>query len=341
MKNIMDTYINYTEKTIKKYIRLILDKKYNDEVTKEILKTYINARYYNIVHTEKKARAFYQRILEELDYKAEILRKRSDIENKESIDYVIYIFNYILFFDNVRNVENIKNYKDLKEVVKDLSKVRQNKFNIKTPEDFAEKLYKEIMDNMLDKEIFLEKLECDDFMLQFEKNKQHPDLYFVTLDHNIRMPSQYSEEAVYKVFTTGIIAEDKLKVEYLLLSVVALKDILNGEFKDTYIAEFTSTLLKKAGKIDSVLSQISNQALQEKINLNIMYEEYSAHKKSIQKYINSGYNFTITIDSSMKDVNELDKLKMFKYIIVPKNLELYNQIKKNVSGLDNVIEKEV
>lgn len=244
----MDMYIDYTEKNIKKYMKLIFDRKYDEEIVKEILKTYINARYYNIVHTEKKARAFYQRILDELEYKADILRKKSDIEKKELIDNVIIVYNYILFFDNVRNVDNIKNYKDLKEVVKELVEIRKEKFKIKTSDDFENKLYKEIIDNMLEKEIFIEKLDCDDFMLQFEKNKQHPNLYFVTLDHNIKMPSQYSIEAIQKVFTTGIVAEDKLKVEYLLLSVIALKDILNGEFKDTYIAEFTGTLLDKKRK---------------------------------------------------------------------------------------------
>ena len=248
MKNIMDMYISYTEKIIKKYMRIIFDRKYNEEVVGEFIKTYINARYYNIVHNEKKARAFYLRIIDELNYKAEILRKRSTIENKEIIDYVLEVFNYILFFDNVRSVENIKNYKDLKDVVNELVEIRKEKFKIKVAEDFAEKLYKEIMDNMLEKEIFLEKLDSNDFLLQFEKNKQNPDLYFVTIDHRIKMPKQYSDEAVEKVFNTGIIAEDKLRVEYILLSVVALKDILNGEFKDTYIAEFTSTLLDKKRK---------------------------------------------------------------------------------------------
>lgn len=74
--------------------------------------------------------------------------------------------------------------------------------------------------------------------------------------------------------------------------------------------------------------------------MNIMYEEYLAHKKSIQKYINSGYNFTITIDSSMKDIEEINRLKMFKYIVVPKKLELYKKIIKNKTEVFNkIIEK--
>ena len=248
MKNIMDMYIGYTEKIIKKYMKMVFDRKYNDEVVEELIKTYINARYYNIVHSEKKARAFYLRIIDELNYKADILRNRSTIENKEIIDNVVQIFNYIFFFDNVRNVGNVKNYTDLKDVVKELVNVRKEKFKIKTVEDFEEKLYKEILDNMLEKEIFLEKLDCEDFVLQIERNKSNPDLYFAKLDHSIKMPMQYSEEAIEKVFNTGIIAEDKLRIEYILLSVIALRDILNGEFKDTYVAEFTSTLLKKKRK---------------------------------------------------------------------------------------------
>lgn len=248
MKDIMDMYISYTEKIIKKYMKMIFDRKYNDEVVVELIKTYINARYYNITHSEKTARAFYARILDELNYKAEILMKRSTIEDKDIIDYTVDVFNYILFFDNVRNVENIKNYKDLKDVVRELIEVRKNKFKIKTQDDFEEKIYKEIVDNMLEKEIFLEKLDSTDFVLRLEKTKENPNLYFVTLDHNIKMPIQYSDEAIQKVFNTGVVAEDKLRVEYILLSVVALKDILNGEFKDTYIAEFSSTLLNKKRK---------------------------------------------------------------------------------------------
>ena len=71
--------------------------------------------------------------------------------------------------------------------------------------------------------------------------------------------------------------------------------------------------------------------------MNIMYEDYSSHKNAIQKYIKLGYNFTITLDSSMKDENEVEKLQMFKMIIVPKRLELYNKIMKKQSTIPNII----
>lgn len=71
--------------------------------------------------------------------------------------------------------------------------------------------------------------------------------------------------------------------------------------------------------------------------MNIMYEDYSLHKDSIQKYIKLGYNFTITLDSSMKNEEEIEKLKMFKMIIVPKKLELYNKIIKKKTIIPNMI----
>ena len=69
MKNIMDTYLNFTEKKIKKYMKKIFASFYDEEIVSEYLRTYINARYYNICNKEKPARAFYLRIIDELEYK--------------------------------------------------------------------------------------------------------------------------------------------------------------------------------------------------------------------------------------------------------------------------------
>ena len=48
MKNLMDMYLNFTEKRIKKYMRMTYSQYYNEEIVSEYLKTYVNARYYNI-----------------------------------------------------------------------------------------------------------------------------------------------------------------------------------------------------------------------------------------------------------------------------------------------------
>ena len=346
MNNLMDTYIAFTEKKIKKYMKAILAKQYDEDVVNEYLKTYINARYYNIQNTDTPARAFYLRILEELEYKEDILMKKCEEEAEnldekqkklDGIHNLKELFAYILFFDNVRNVENFKTIDNIKEIVSKMIQTANALFKIDISQNVEKKLYEEIKSDMLEKEIFLEKFDTDEFVLQFENSKYKDDIYFATLEQKVKMPMQYSESAIEKVYHEGIIAEDKLQVEYVLLSVVVISDILNGNFNDKYIAEFTSTLFKKKQKLDSILSILGNQALQDKISLNILYSDYIKNQKSVLDYTKKGYNFTITLDNETKSLEDVEKLKMFKMVIVPQKLSLYKEIKSNKERFANVI----
>lgn len=345
MNNLMDTYLNFTEKKIKKYMKIIFSTYYDEDLINEYLRTYINARYYNIKNTDKPARAFYLRILDELEYKEDILMEKCE-EESESLDekqaklnlihIIKEVFGYVLFFDNVRNVENFKTIDSVKEIVEKIFELVSSSLNIKVPQDAENKLYKEVNSDMIEKDVFLEKFETDEFALKFENTDFSEDVYYVSLEHDVRMPMQYSESAIEKVFEEGIIAEDKLQIEYILLSVVSIRDIINGNFKDSYIAEFTSSLFKKKQKMNGILALISNQALQEKINLNIRYSDYIKNQKSVLDYTKLGYNFVITLDDLVKSVEDVEKLKMFKLVIAPKELVLYKELKKD-NSLSNVI----
>ena len=348
MNNLMDTYITFTEKKIKKYMKTLLSKQYDEQIINEYLKTYINARYYNIQNTDKPARAFYLRILEELEYKEDILMKKCEEESEtldekqiklNKIHSIKEIFAYILFFDNVRNIENFKSIDSLKEVISRMVQTVNSLFKIEISQNVEKNLYEEIKKDILEKEIFLDKFDTDEFTLQFENIKFINDIYFVKLEHKVKMPMQYSESAIEKVYNEGIIAEDKLQIEYILLSVVVISDILNGNFDDKYIAEFASTLFKKKQKLDSILSILGNQALQDKISLNIMYSDYIKNQKNVLEYTKKGYQFTITLDNTVENLEEIEKLKMFKMIIVPKKLLLYKDIKSNKALYSNVILK--
>lgn len=341
----MDTYLNFTEKKIKKYMKIIFATYYDEEIVDEFLRTYINARYYNVQNTDKPARAFYLRILDELEYKEDLLMEKCE-EEAESLDEkqaklnkihkVKEVFGYVLFFDNVRNIENFKSIDSLKEIVEKIIDLVNFDYEIKNPKDVEDKLYKEVKSNMIDKDVFLEKFETDEFSLSFEATEFNEDFYNAKLQHNVKMPMQYSEEAIEKVFTEGIIAEDKLQIEYILLSTIAIRDIVNGNFKDAYIAEFEPSLFKKKQKLNGILDLISNQALQEKINLNISYSDYKKNQKNVLDYTSKGYNFVITLDEAVKSVEDVEKLKMFKLVIAPKDLVLYKQIKED-NSLTNVM----
>lgn len=348
MKNLMDMYLNFTEKRIKKYMRMIYSVYYNEEIVSEYLKTYINARYYNIRNTEKPARAFYLRIIDELEFKKDILIKKNEVETEDReekeeklklINNMQEVFEYILFFDNVRKIENFKKIDSLREIVKKIMETVIAEYKIKNSKENEENIYKEVTSDMIEKEVFLDKFETDEFIINIENCEQREDLYFAKLDYNIKMPIQYSETAIEKVFTEGIVAEDKLQVEYMLLSLISLRDIIGGNFKDIYVAEFTNTLFKKKVKLDGLLSIISNQALQAKIHINIDYSDYIKNQKTILEYRNKGFDFTITLDNTITRVEDVERLKMFKIVIAPKNLVLYKELKQNKAILNNVIFK--
>jgi len=348
MRNLMDMYLNFTEKRIKKYMRIVYSQYYNEEIVSEYLKTYVNARYYNIRNTEKPARAFYLRIIDELNFKKDILIRKNDektedreerAENLKLINNIQEAFEYILFFDNVRKIENFKKIDSLKDIITKLMNVVTKEYDIKKVKEAQDKLYQEVTSDLLEKDIFLDKFESDEFMLNFEICEQREDLFFTTLEHNVKMPVQYSETAIEKVFSEGIVAEDKLQVEYMLLSLISVRDIVSGNFNDTYVAEFTSSLFKKKSKLDSILSLLDNQALQAKIRLNIDYSDYIKNQKAILEYTKKGFDFTITLDNSIKSVEDVEKLKMFKIVIAPKKLVLYKELKQNKAILNNVIYK--
>ena len=337
MKNLMDQYIDFTSKKIKKYIKEILRMRYSEDLVQEFLKTYINSRYYNI--NDESSRAFYLKITDALTRKQELLKFKYGEKEVTLIEGIKQIFVYMLFFDNVRKVENFKNIKSIREIIVQLLSYCETQFGIKIPDDLEENLYNEITDDMLEKDIFLDNFETDDFYLEFEKDKNIDTIYYTKLGYNIKIPMQYSDAAIDKIYNTSLVAEDKLEIEYILLSVVAIRDILNGNFKDTYVAEFSNTLFKKKQKLEGFLSILDNQGLQDKIYLNIQYEDFIKNKELIKEYTNKGYNFTITLDDFVENIEDVMKLKIFKIVLVPKNIKLYQDIIKNKSLLSNVVEK--
>lgn len=317
MKNLMDMYLEYTEKRIKKYMKLIYAKYYVEGIVEEYLKTYINARYYNIINVEKPARAFYLRIIDELELKRDILVKRNQKEEEliKIINNVKNVFEYILFFDDVRNIENFKNIDSLREIIEKISETIKAELGTKISKENQEKLYKQITEDLIEKDVFLDRFDTEDFYIMLENYEKNEDIYFAELEHNLKMPIQYSENAIEKVFSEGIVAEDKLKVEYMLLSVVSIRDIISGNFKDIYIAEFETSLLSKRTKLNGILSIIGNQALQAKIYLKIDYDDYIKNQKKILEYTKKGFQFAIMLEKKQKTPEIIEKLKMFKIVI--------------------------
>ena len=73
--------------------------------------------------------------------------------------------------------------------------------------------------------------------------------------------------------------------------------------------------------------------------MNITYSDYIKNQKSVLQYTKKGYEFVITLDDTIKNVEDVGQLKMFKIVIAPKNIALYKEIKTNKTILNNVVYK--
>lgn len=328
--NIMNQYIELTKKQINIYMRAVFENQFNKKYCDAFTQKYINIRYYNFYENEINTN-MRKKILEHLKQTQEDIIV-NNIKDRELIEKMCVFYYYILYFDNVVY------YKDLKKTIEKLSKLRKKILN-KYSENFEENLYNNIKEYITKKEELLKRFESEEFFLKFSNYPEKTKVYRVNLKYNIKFPPLYSDFAIEKAFNIGIINEDKLVVEYYLIVVQAIKDILKQNFKKQYIVEFAPTILKKSKKIKSLLNLINNTAVQEKISMKIRYENFLENKEKIYELMRNGYKFAIILDNSFKvNYKNIEDLNMFKYIIINKNLKHYKEIQEFKNSLNNVIE---
>lgn len=330
--NIVDEYIKLTKEQIKEYMKLVLGKDFKQAYYELFAERYINIRYYNYYENE-----FYESTKRKI---LEHLKKVSDeiainnIEDREIIEEMRVFFYYVLYFDNVVY------YKDLKAKIAQIAKVKKRIFKVEDQNNFEEELYIIIKNYMIQKEELLKKYESDKFYIKLTNYPDKLRVYRVNLKYNnIKFPLEYSDFAINKAFQTGLVGEDRLVVEYNLVALQILKDILKLNFKKKYILEFADTLLAKPKKIKSILGLLNNLAIQDKISLKIKYEEFEKNKETVYDLMREGFGITIILDNALEiNYKNIESLKMFDYVIVNRNWKHYGDIIEYKDEIKNIIE---
>lgn len=240
MNNIIKSHISKTEKKLRKYCNMILRSKYDSQTVTELIKTYIDGRYYNYFE-DSKSKIFYKNIQDALIDKAEVLKKKNH-DKVEKIEATVLIFPYFFYFDYVRN--NIS----IQEIIEEIDEKRRTTLEIKNADkdNFILEFSDLVISDLKEIEQELEKYNTNDFELKIKRvSPKNNKLYKVSLDYNFSFPKIFSKEAIDLTFNTDIIAEDKLFVEYPMIANVALIDIFQGNFSKIYFVEFYAPLLKK------------------------------------------------------------------------------------------------
>ncbi|MGN1300425.1 MAG: hypothetical protein ACI4VC_03680 [Clostridia bacterium] len=327
--NVMQEYIKMTQDEVISYIKLIFERSYSKKIALRYMNAYLNVRFYNFYPKDDNLtfRKNYLNAIKEEE--ANIVRAMP--EKKKLIENMGLFFYYILYFDKI-------SYRvDIDEIIEKLYKIRK-KLLRKDNEDFKENFrntYEEYADK---KEKFLKKFETEEFYLKVTDYEGANNANRVNLKYNIKFPMLYSTQAIENVFNSGLVAEDKLFVEYNLMSVEIIQDILKGNFKRQYIIEFNTNLFKKKRKLASLLNVINNSAVQDKVNLKITYKEFLQNKDNIYELMRDGFKFAVILDNSFEpEYANFERLNAFYYTIASKKLDYYDKVITNESIIKRLI----
>lgn len=310
--NIVTEYAEYIGKSFKKISKALLSKNYSEEDFSDLLNIYIKARYYDSFDRKSKSPYF--------NTKAYVNEALSKLEQKgEASKSVLNIYSEVL------NLEH-SNY-NAKELINNTLKYREE---LKlSSEKYIEEVTN-ICDGINKKRREIQKaFACKDFSCNYKTTNLYK-VFNVQLDYLFTIPKLYSDFAVDKVYTTGIINEDKLFVEYHLIACKILNEIISYDFSNNYIVEFSCSLLEKENKLKKLLEIIDNDICREKVSIAVDSSEFEQHKEKILDFINNGYNFAVRIDEKYNDTQETRKIitSVFKYIIINsknKNIEVFKE----------------
>lgn len=330
--NIMAEYIEYTKKFLREFMEEFFKEQYDKEITDEYIETYIEARYNNYGGNENQ-RVFYRRIYSALKKAEEKLEYNQDEEKHQEIKNMLEIYQYIFYIDFVRPLK-----KDLREFINEMYEKRTTKFQMKRDGALRENIYKLIKEFREKKEKYLKSFESEDFELIINKYPLIKDVYKVDLKYNFKLPYIFSDKAIFDVYNENIVNEDKIIIEYLMLTVFNIRMILEGKFSTQYLVDFPMTLFEKPKKLDQALRIINDSSIQEKIKIKIKYRDFIIHREEIYELMKNGYKFAVIIDDSFIISKEhIRKLEIFEFVIVSKKLKYFEEFQENAEGLENLI----
>ena len=317
--NIVKEYAEFSRKNINKYFELIMNKYYNKDIVNMFLDKYIDVRYYDL-DTDK-----YSRNITKINKKFKEVFENIQ-ENIPTAKFIYIMFDVMFYLDDVIELDNEDN------LMKFINQVRIEKLGI-NDKDFIEKFKDIIEKNNERKKAFINSIQCEEFPVEYDYIYDQ-DIYNVTIYHDIAIPKLYSKFAIDKVFNDSLIAEDKLFIEYYIVSAKILTNIINGDYNNKYLLEFNPNILKKKDKLARLLNIINNDLTKDVTSMKISYNSFITNKEKIYELIKEGYKFSVIIDNTYENKEKIDTdiFKIFEYIILDDKTKY-----KEFNDYDNII----
>ena len=306
MKNVILEYLEFQKAKITSLAQIILKNFYDEAIFEKFLTTFIDIRYYNYYDTEGEPLETY--ICKRLRKDAMFLMEgNTDEDYLTKVKENLFVFNYILYFTNVKNCAD-------DSFIDSISDYQKKLLLIETP-NVKEELDNFIKDYAVKKKNYFDGLNTNDFKL-YIKDTSNFKISNIFIDHNISFPKLYSDYAIERVFNDGKVNEEKLIVEYIMLSKYIIEDIEEMNYESKYLVEFTSSLFENREKLNKILNIGATDIFKDKVIFKVYYKEIKDYMDILKDLIKDGFLFAVKIEDEEIPQEDLSFLDIYKYIIL-------------------------
>src|SRR5574344_723085 len=302
--NVAENYFKHQKNNLNNYLTFIMGEKNNKTINNTLVKAYLEVRYYNYGETYGSFKQTIEHYLK--DSTKSLLNSNLD---SELIKIYVETLMQLFYLNSFSSPELIK------DKINAINNYRLQKLKI-NDKSFNESFYKTIKIDLNAEVNYFKDFLTDDFNLEINKIK-NMNVYDVKIDYHIVFNNLYSKYAIINAFNTGLVNEDKLSVLYYLYAVMAVKNIIKGEFNKNYLLDFDFNLFTKKKKLNSLLNIINSDPIKDFTAIKISYNDFNNYKNEIYDLKRDGFNFALIIDSTYidDDIN-FTKLQIFKYVII-------------------------
>ncbi len=320
--NVITKYLSMSNKHMEDILKFILGNKFNKQISEQFLSLYFETRYNGLIENKRGLTVRSKLLSQYRELKKQL--EESDKGKIPQIEALYNIFDEVTYFDTAIFDRNYN------EKIEFIYNEQVDYFDKPIEKStFEKELLKIVQNNQREKLKFIKKFDTNEFRLQGSNINEN--IKKISITHNIKFPSIYSSEAIEKAFNMGTTKEDKLFVEFYLISIRILLDVIKSDYRKRYIVDIDSSLLNKAQKISRLFEVVNNPITQDRIIIQIKYSELEKNKMIVYDYISQGYKFAIELDKEYVDEKiEAQKLEVFEYILASKEY-------KSLKGNDKVL----
>ena len=333
MINIGSEYINYTSKTIDKYMRYILEKNYNKDILHKYTDTYIEYRYGNYVPNASKSSVNKNVLL--------VLKKVTDsFKNYKDQRYLMIVeamYRYIFDLDSLYVLEKQS------KAINEIARLRVKLLGVES-ETFTDDFTMMVREDIAKKKGFVDSLKSESFNIKFKKIKEDKNFVKVELSNDIKFPNLYSKIAVDQAAQRDTIKEDLTVVKVALTAAKILEDLINFNYDTVYLVDLPKSIVDKKGKLSRLTTLIDNEYIADKVRLLINYDTFDRFRTYIFELMKQGFIFDIFLDDKFNYSSEnieylitFEKIFMLKDKYYYKDMTNNDKIKGRIEIVDGVV----